>query len=63
MARYIDADKLKEEVYEIDDWNGNSMRIVEEEDIENAPTEDVRPVVRGEWIKDEVQNHIEKRKS
>jgi hypothetical protein len=43
MARYIDADKLRER--DFGDF-GYEMRY----EIDRTPTEDVRPVVRGKWI-------------
>ena len=42
MARYIDADKLRER--DFGDF-GYEMRY----EIDRTPTEDVRPVVRGKW--------------
>ena len=46
MVRYIDADKLEKEI--------NSEKAMSFYDlldkIHFAPTEDVRPVVRGKWI-------------
>jgi hypothetical protein len=48
MARYIDADKLEKEI--------NSEKAMSFYDlldkIHFAPTEDVRPVLRGKWIID-----------
>ena len=47
MARYIDADKL---LYnEITDKHGDTYLVVHTPEIDNAPTEDVQPVVHAEW--------------
>ena len=48
MARYIDADALKT-VKSIQMGNFNSIETIQEW-IDNAPTADVKPVARGEWI-------------
>lgn len=52
MARYIDADKLMEIfcedcLYSSDCKDGYC---VEREIVNSVPTEDVQPVVHGEWI-------------
>ena len=50
MARYIDADKL---LYnEITDKHGDTYLVVHAPEIDNAPTEDVQPVVHGKWFLD-----------
>ena len=54
MSRYIDADKLKEELR-----NGHKQGFFDLPDgvlfeIDDQPTADVRENVRGEWIHDEV---------
>jgi hypothetical protein len=59
MARYIDADKLKQDD-ELTLWlSMNPIRTGKElkrfsqlfvDKIDKTPTEDVRPVVRGKWI-------------
>jgi hypothetical protein len=46
MARYIDADKLEKE---IDSEKAMSFYDLLDK-IHFAPTEDVRPIVRGKWI-------------
>ena len=49
MARYIDADKL---LYnEITDKHGDTYLVVHAPEIDNAPTEDVQPVVHAKWEK------------
>ena len=54
MARYIDADKL---IYnEITDEHGDTYLVVHAPEIDNAPTEDVQPVVHGKWIKNDIPN-------
>jgi hypothetical protein len=45
MARYIDADKL---IMSFEPYFNGKKTIGQI--IDNAPTEDVRPVVRGKWI-------------
>ena len=50
MARYIDADKL---LYnEITDKHGDTYLVVHAPEIDNAPTEDVQPVVHAKWFLD-----------
>ena len=46
MARYIDADLLKKTTIYIDDLGQLPFDVYMVEDIENAPTADVVPVVR-----------------
>ena len=48
MSRYIDADKLKEELKHSGYCNNNWLDI--EMSINIQPTADVRENVRGEWI-------------
>lgn len=48
MSRYIDADRLKEELKNSGYCNNNWLDI--EMYINNQPTADVRENVRGEWI-------------
>lgn len=48
MSRYIDADKLKEILYIT--ANFVDVKKVFERYIDKTPTEDVKPIVRGEWI-------------
>ena len=55
MARYIDADKLKpktERWLEMDDYDHEReycMSYYPLSEIDNAPTEEVQPIVRGKW--------------
>lgn len=53
MPRYIDAEKLIENAEcgadPLDPWA--DMSFVRVEDIDNAPTEDVQPVVHAKWEK------------
>lgn len=51
MSRYIDADKLKEILFIT--ANFADLKKVFEGYIDKTPTEDVKPIVRGEWIRDE----------
>lgn len=44
MSRYIDADLLLEKLKSTPRYFNVKF------DIENAPTADVKPIVRGEWI-------------
>ena len=44
MARYIDADKLKDDVY----MEGFYQQLA----ISNQPTADVKDIVRGKWVYD-----------
>jgi len=57
MNRYIDADLLKSETVfrnriwdKITDSKGRGLSEI----IDSLPTADVQPVMRGEWIKDEI---------
>ena len=54
MTRYIDADALIEKAYVMeykDEWHMTKYgEFVELADVENAPTADVRPNVKGKWI-------------
>ena len=56
MARYIDADKLKpktERWLEMDDYDHEReycMSYYPLSEIDNAPTEEVQPIVRGKWL-------------
>ena len=47
MARYIDADKLEFRLLVAQRFN-----YLTKSDIDNAPTEDVAPVVHARWIHD-----------
>ena len=50
MARYIDADKLGVVSIDITDLpTDHGLMCYLAEDVDNAPIEDVRPVVRGKW--------------
>ena len=66
MARYIDADKLKPKTEwwrEMDDYDHEReycRSYYPLSEIENAPTEDVAPIVRGKWIFREITETIEK---
>ena len=53
MARYIDAEALIKSIgcYDPVKWTHEYGKVVKLDDIENAPTADVRPNVGGEWIK------------
>ena len=51
MSRYIDAEKLKVEMMRIGN-NAQMKHLIIETYIDNAPTEDVKPIDRGEWIID-----------
>lgn len=53
MARYIDADALKEEGYADEETGEGIVRV---QDIDEAPTIEARPVVRGEWIAEMIPN-------
>ena len=53
MSRYIDADKLKPIITEWNPWALIDERYYHEEQIMNAPTEDVIPV---NWIIDKLDN-------
>lgn len=48
MSRYIDADKLKEILFIT--ANFADLKKVFEGYIDKTPTEDVKPIVRAEWI-------------
>ena len=52
MARYIDAEALikRIECYDPVKWTHEYGKVVKLDDIESAPTADVRPNVRGEWV-------------
>ena len=55
MSRYIDADKLKEKIEEIEWWNDSTgfydhIDIVHAYDIDDVPTADVVEVRHGEWL-------------
>ena len=55
MARYIDADELRDEVDSTLNWNTNNeynMYSDVMDMIDNAPTEDVQPVVHAKWFLD-----------
>ncbi len=47
MTRYIDADKLNG--YEFGLISTKAQNLFHKT-INNAPTEDVKPIVRGEWV-------------
>ena len=51
MSRYIDADKLYPTNFEIYTYEGDYKKALEAvyEKIDNAPTEDVTPVVHAKW--------------
>ena len=53
MARYIDANALIKSngSYDPVKWTHEYGKVVKLDDIENAPTADARPNVRGEWIR------------
>ncbi len=51
VPRYIDADKLREDAYTVTTPAGD-LDVIELKDLEQAPTADVAPVVRGEWVDD-----------
>lgn len=56
--RLIDADELKKQSYESSEWDGGGFhqRVVDESDIDDAPTIDAVPVVRCkdcEWYDNE----------
>lgn len=61
MSRYIDADKVYQELIEEYPSDSDHILKVDYDDIrrivmdfiDDAPTEDVKPIVRGEWIRDE----------
>ena len=51
MARYIDADNLREEskmLYSVNDFE--PVEAYTQDQIDNAPTADVQEVRRGKWI-------------
>jgi hypothetical protein len=49
MSRYIDADKLKENMMQIAN-NSSMKKYIIDTYIDNAPTAEVKPIVYGEWI-------------
>lgn len=52
MSRYIDADELRDEVDSTLNWNTNNEYNMYSDVmnmIDNAPTEDVQPVIHAEW--------------
>lgn len=50
MSRYIDAEALPYEALRMDEDGDWYMML---DDIKNAPTADVAPVVHGRWVVDE----------
>ena len=50
MARYIDADKLVIETQSLEDIGQGIMQFYSKEQIEDAPTADVQPVIHAKWI-------------
>ena len=57
MARYIDADKLRDEVDDTLNWETNNEYNMYSDImymIDYAPTEDVQPVKHGQWITSEI---------
>ena len=54
MPRYIDADKLLDLIRDHD--APPRYGYLDLWDIEDAPTEDVQPVVHGKWIKNDIPN-------
>lgn len=58
MSRYIDADKLLYD--EITDKHGDTYLVVHAPEIDNAPTEDVQPVVHAHWKEISRVRHIGK---
>lgn len=52
MTRYIDADKLKDKLYNLVDCDGNERLHIDVaiDVIDNEPEADVRENARGEWI-------------
>ena len=54
MPRYIDADKLLDLIRDHDAQPRYGY--LDLWDIEDAPTEDVQPVVHGKWIKNDIPN-------
>jgi hypothetical protein len=57
--RLIDADRLKEKKYYTlqSKETGQGFKVVVFEDIDNAPTVDAVPVVRGKWVTTKTQQH------
>lgn len=58
MARYIDAENLRDDVDRTLNWNTNNeynMYSDVMDMIDNAPTEDVQPVARAKWEIDEAE--------
>lgn len=60
MPRYIDADALESHEMIIPTGGGQYeyAEVVYKDDIDEQPTADVRPVIRGEWIEDALANNI-----
>lgn len=53
MARYINADRLYPTNFEIYTYEGDYKRALAAvyEKIDNAPAEDVAPIIHAKWIK------------
>lgn len=63
MPRYIDAEKLRDEVDDTLNWETNNeynMYSDIMDMIDNAPTEDVQPVKHGKWEKREYTKVLDK---
>ena len=61
MPRYIDADELRDEVDSTLNWNTNNeynMYSDVMDMIDNAPTEDVQPVVHARWIPASIETEV-----
>ena len=55
MSRYIDADKLNG--YEFGLISPKAQKLFHKI-INNAPTEDVKPIVRSEWISKDISDFV-----
>ena len=56
MARYIDADKIE---YDSNiNYHGTDYKMTSEIYINNMPTEDVKPIVRSEWISKDISDFV-----